>query len=80
MRDPDLNTDSFLSRAQAGRLAALLYLGSGAASLLSLPFPQPPGADRTAMLILTVVAVAIGALCWIAPLLSGIPNTEAHRS
>jgi PAS domain S-box-containing protein len=67
VRDPDLSTDSFLTRAQAGRLAALLYLGSGAAALLSLPFPQPPGADREELLILTAIAVAVGVLCWIAP-------------
>src|SRR4051794_13731658 len=53
------STDSFLSSAQAGRLAALLYLGSSAASILSLPFPQPAGADRWHLLIISAVALAI---------------------
>jgi PAS domain S-box-containing protein len=67
VRVPVASTESFLSRAQAGRLAALLYLGSSAASILSLPFPQPAGADRWHLLIISAVALAIGVVAWFAP-------------
>jgi PAS domain S-box-containing protein len=58
---------SLLSRAQAGRLAALLYIGSGAAGLVSLPFPQPVGADRTSLLIINSGALLVGFACLFAP-------------
>jgi PAS domain S-box-containing protein len=59
--------DGFLTRAQAGRLAALLYLGASGASLLALPLPQPAGSDRVQLLVVLLAAMAIGVGCWFAP-------------
>jgi PAS domain S-box-containing protein len=66
-RDPTLDAETFLSGAQAGRLAALLYLGSSAAEIASLPFPQGAGANRTQLLLLALAGLAIGGGCWLAP-------------
>ena len=66
-RDPTPDAETFLSGAQAGRLAALLYLGSSAAEIASLPFPQAAGANRMQLLVLALVALALGGWCWLAP-------------
>jgi len=44
------DTESLLSRRAAGRLAGLLYVSSGAFVIVTLPLPQPRGADRSALL------------------------------
>jgi PAS domain S-box-containing protein len=65
--DPPSDAETFLSGAQAGRLAALLYLGSSAAEIASLPFPQAAGANRPQLLLVALVGLAIGGWCWLAP-------------
>jgi PAS domain S-box-containing protein len=59
--------ESFLTRAQAGRLAALLYLGASVAGLVALPFPQPAGSERGDLLLVVLAAMATGIVCWFAP-------------
>ncbi len=59
--------ETLLSRRAAGRLAGLLYVSAGLVVIVSLPLPQPRGANRSALLGLASVAVLIGSLALIAP-------------
>jgi PAS domain S-box-containing protein len=60
-------SETLLSRRAAGRLAGLLYVGSGLVVIASVPLPQPPGANRLALLALACGAVLLGSLAFIAP-------------
>lgn len=46
-----------------GRLGALLYLGSGVVTLITLPLPHP-GMNRPATFIVGVLAVLTGSVAW----------------
>jgi PAS domain S-box-containing protein len=63
--DPDRRL--LLSRHQVGHLAGVLYLGSAAAVLLTLPLPQPPGVDRTALMAVASCALGIGGATLLVP-------------
>jgi PAS domain S-box-containing protein len=65
--DTDPDRRLLLSRHQVGHLAGVLYLGSAAAVLLTLPLPQPPGVDRTALMAVGSCALGIGALTLLVP-------------
>lgn len=51
----------------AGRLAALLFVASGAVSAATLPLPQPETINRTTVLIVSFVAVCVGLFAFFAP-------------
>ena len=53
-----------LTQRVIGRMAALLFLGGGVASIL---LPSPAGASHAGQIAVGVVGVAIGAAAWFAP-------------
>ena len=50
-----------------GRLAAVLFLGSGIVAVVTIPLPGPSDFDRMATLVVGVVALLVGAFAWEAP-------------
>ena len=50
-----------------GRMAAWLFIASGALSAVTLPLPQPPGMNAGAMLIVAAAAIGLGVLAYFAP-------------
>ena len=50
-----------------GRLAAVLFLGSGIVAVVTIPLPGPSDFDRVATLVVGVVALLVGAFAWEAP-------------
>lgn len=50
-----------------GRLAGLLFFGSGAVTIATLPLPAAPGLNRFALVVVAGVAVAAGVCSWLAP-------------
>lgn len=50
-----------------GRMAAWLFIASGALSAVTLPLPQPPGMNARAMLVVAALAMACGAVVYFAP-------------
>jgi len=59
--------EAALSRRAAGRLFALFYVGSGLLAALSLLVPQAAGASYPGTILVSALAVAIGAASWVAP-------------
>ena len=53
-------------RMLAGRLAAVFYVGSGLLGLLTLPLPAP-GEQRAALALVSVAALIVGIVIWLAP-------------
>jgi diguanylate cyclase (GGDEF)-like protein len=53
-----------LTQRVIGRMAALLFLGGGAASIL---LPSPAGANHAGQIAVGVIGVAIGVASWFAP-------------
>jgi signal transduction histidine kinase len=64
--EPSLAEERSRRRALLGRLAAVFYLGSGALGLVTLPLPAP-GSNRLATMLISAVALALGAAVWLAP-------------
>jgi hypothetical protein len=57
-----------LHRSKAlGRVAAILFLGSGLVTLVTLPLPAPSDFQRAGTLIVAVAAIAVGTFAWKAP-------------
>jgi diguanylate cyclase (GGDEF)-like protein len=56
-----------LSRALVGRIAAVLFLASGAVTAVTLPLPAVPGLNRPALLAVAVLAMGIGLGAWFLP-------------
>jgi signal transduction histidine kinase len=54
------------SRRLLGRLAGVLFLGSGVLTLVTLPI-APADQSRVATVAIAIVALAIGAFAWLAP-------------
>ena len=52
---------------RAGRLAGLLLVGCGGLSAATLPLPQAESSDRSVVLLLSAVAVLLGAITYFAP-------------
>lgn len=50
-----------------GRLAGLLFVGSGVLSAATLPLPQPAGVDREIVLALSGLAVLVGGIALLSP-------------
>src|SRR4051812_3474270 len=50
-----------------GRLAAVLFLGSGIVLVVTIPLPAPSDFDRVGTLIVGVIALLVGAFAWEAP-------------
>ena len=50
-----------------GRLAGVLLVASGALSAVTLPLPQPPGTDKKMVLIVSLLAIAIGGAVFVLP-------------
>src|SRR5438477_5567369 len=64
----------------AGRLAALLFLGSGLITLVALPLPGPSDLNKTAMLAVGAAAVVASLGARAAPGLMGRGSgAPAHR-
>jgi signal transduction histidine kinase len=61
-----LDQDRSRRRALLGRLAAVFYVGSATLVLLTLPLPAP-GAQRAALGLVCVAALAVGVAIWLAP-------------
>jgi diguanylate cyclase (GGDEF)-like protein len=53
-----------LTQRVIGRMAAILFLGSGVVSIL---LPGPPGSNHSVQVEVGLVAIAIGAAAWFAP-------------
>jgi PAS domain S-box-containing protein len=60
-------TVSLGSASLAGRLAATLFAVSGLLGLMTVPLPQPPGANRGAIALVALAACATGVICWFLP-------------
>jgi signal transduction histidine kinase len=50
-----------------GRLAGVLLVGSGAVSLATIPLPTAHSYARAGLIVVAIVAMAIGGMAWIAP-------------
>jgi signal transduction histidine kinase len=50
-----------------GRLAGLLFFGSGAVTIATLPLPAAPGLNRPALVLVAGIAGAAGVFAWLAP-------------
>ncbi len=50
-----------------GRIAGYLFAASGVLSIVTLPLPQPPGADTRALLFVSIGAIVAGAFAYLAP-------------
>jgi diguanylate cyclase (GGDEF)-like protein len=50
-----------------GRLAGVLLVACGVLSAATLPLPQSPGTDKDMVLLVSLLAVAIGGLAFVAP-------------
>jgi diguanylate cyclase (GGDEF)-like protein len=58
---------SELSRKQAARIAAYLFIASGVLSALALPLPQLPGINRPAVVALSAAAIVAGVVAYVLP-------------
>jgi diguanylate cyclase (GGDEF)-like protein len=56
-----------LGPKEIGRLAALLFMASGVLSAAALPLPQLPGINRTAVLLVSALAVLSGLFAYLVP-------------
>jgi signal transduction histidine kinase len=50
-----------------GRLAGLLFFGSGAVTIATLPLPASPGLNRLVLVVVACIALAAGTFAWLAP-------------
>ena len=58
---------SELGRKGAARIAAYLFIASGALSLVALPLPQLPGINRPMVVVLSGAAVLAGLITYVLP-------------
>lgn len=65
-QDPSRNDGPRHNRRLNGRLAAVLFTGSGLLVLITIPIPTP-GLDVTATVALALFAIALGVAFWFAP-------------
>jgi len=58
---------TLITTRAAGRLASVLFLGSGLLSLVTLPLPAAPDLNRAATFVVSLCAVAAGVVTWQLP-------------
>lgn len=55
------------TRVVMGRLAAVFFIFAGVVTAVSLTLPLPAGQHRGALAVVSVLAMGVGGVVWVAP-------------